>query len=75
MIDILSEDENSINNLVQARDIVRAIQDLKQIQTALKAAFAHRELDGGPTAALRHPLYLQAQRTIDNLEETLTQLI
>lgn len=65
----------TFNNLDRAEDIITRIDILKKIQNSLKAAFAHRELDGGPKAAMKHELYLKAQAEIESLEEDLTQLI
>lgn len=67
--------DETYNNLDAAESIITRIDTLKRIQNALKAAFAHRELDGGPKAAFDHDLYLKAQAEIDSLEEELTQLI
>lgn len=64
-----------MTNLDQGMAISMEINALKTTQKALKDAFAHRELDGGPKAALEHPLYLQAQARIEELEEELTLLI
>lgn len=63
------------SNLGKAVIIQYNIAELKAVQKALKDAFAHRALDGGALAALEHPLYLDAQRAIDRLEEEFTQLI
>lgn len=63
------------NNLIRAREISAEIQALKQIQKDLKDAFHHRELDGGARAALTHPLYLDAEKKIAELQEALTILI
>lgn len=62
-------------NLEKAAVIASEIQDLLLVQKTLKDTFHHRELDGGPTAALKHPLYIQAQIRIDELREDLTILI
>lgn len=63
------------DDLDHAELIITRIDILKKIQKCIKDAFAHRELDGGPKAAMTHDLYLRAQTEIDNLEEELTQLI
>lgn len=63
------------SNLGKAVIIRKELAELQDVQKGLKAAFAHRELDGGALAALEHPLYLEAQRQIDKLEEEFTQLI
>ena len=65
----------TFNNLDRAESIITRIDILKKIQNALKAAFAHRELDGGPKAAFNHDLFVAAQAEIESLEEELTQLI
>ena len=65
----------TFNNLDQAESIITRIDILKKIQNALKTAFAHRELDGGPKAAFNHDLFVAAQAEIESLEEELTQLI
>lgn len=65
----------TFNNLDQAESIITRVDILKKIQNALKAAFAHRELDGGPKAAFNHDLFVAAQAEIESLEEELTQLI
>ena len=67
--------DQSWTNLDHAELIITRIDILKKIQKCIKDAFAHRELDGGPKAAMTHDLYLRAQTEIDNLEEELTQLI
>ena len=68
-------DDMDFSNLGKAKRIVSEITVLRDIQKALKSAFAHRELDGGPLAALEHPLYLEAEQKIQALEEEFTQLI
>mgnify|MGYP001252729000 FL=1 len=67
--------DQSWTNLDRAESIVTRIDILKKIQKCIKDVFAHRELDGGPRAAMTHDLYLRAQTEIDSLEEELTQLI
>lgn len=69
------ETRDEIINLRKGAEIVYAIQSMRNIQRALKDAFAHRELDGGPKAAVNHPLYLQSERRIAQLEEELVGLI
>ena len=65
----------TFNNLDRAESIITRIDILRKIQNALKAAFAYRELDGGPKAAFNHDLFVAAQAEIESLEEELTQLI
>lgn len=72
---VKDELDQTWNNLDQAETIISRIDVLKKIQKCIKDAFAHRELDGGPKAAMEHDLYLRAQSEIDELEEELTQLI
>ena len=72
---VSDELDETYTNLDSAESIISRIDVLKKIQNALKAAFAHRDLDGGPKAALEHDLYIRAQAEIDSLEEELTQLI
>lgn len=62
-------------NLEAARELVKEISELKEIQRRLKDAFAKDELDGGALTALDHPLYLQASEEINRLEEEFKQLI
>lgn len=69
-----SSGENSIN-LSKAIEISEEISKLKVVQKDLKDAFYHRALDGGPKAALEHPLYIRAQMRIDELQEELTLLV
>lgn len=63
------------SDLEKAKRISRSIQDLKLLQKTIKDVFAHRLLDGGPRAALDHPMYLQAESQITKLEEEMTYLI
>jgi len=69
------EDAEEVTNLGKAKRIVVELDQLRGVQRALKAAFAHRELDGGAVAATTHPLYLEAERRIAELDEQLTILI
>lgn len=62
-------------NLEDAKELIKEISELKEIQRRLKDAFAKDELDGGALAALDHPLYLQAAEEIKRLEEEFKQLI
>lgn len=68
-------EEAMYDNLNRGVAISEAIDRLKNLQRKLKDAFAHRALDGGAPAAVEHPLYLLAQSEIEDLEESLTQLI
>lgn len=68
-------DLEGVTNVGKAKLIVGELIQLREVQRALKAAFAHRELDGGPVAATTHPLYLEAERRIAELDEQLTILI
>ena len=68
-------DLEGVTNIGKAKLIVVELEQLRGVQRALKAAFAHRELDGGPVAATTHPLYLEAERRIAELDEELTILI
>lgn len=63
------------SNLEKGKRIVSEIEQCRGVQQMLKNAFAHRHLDGGALAALDHPLYLDAQKRIEVLEEEFTQLI
>lgn len=62
-------------NLSDALGAVVLIDSLKRLQQTLKAAFKDDELDGGWQAALKHPLYIEAQEHIDSLHEQLKGLI
>lgn len=64
-----------MTNLDDAIEIVRQINDVRQVQRELKSAFTGRALDGGQKAALEHPLYLDAQNALAALHEQLTLLI
>jgi len=63
------------SNLDKALGLVTDIARLKDVQRAVKNMFAHRELDGGVKAAFDHPLYTQAEKRIEELEEALIILI
>lgn len=69
------EEAASRQNIDDALEIVREIDEVRAVQRELKATFARRELEGGAKAALSHPLYLQAQTRLDELHEALTILI
>lgn len=69
-----AEGKTSIN-LEKAAAISAEIESLLSTQKNLKNAFYHRELDGGPKAAMTHPLYIQCQIRIDELQDELTILI
>lgn len=62
-------------NLDRAKEYIAEIHSLRNVQKELKNAFLDQELDGGWRAALEHPLYLQAQASIDALQEQLRLLI
>lgn len=68
-------EEAEYSNLVRAKDIVHEIDELRALQRELKSAFKNDELDGGWRAALQHPLYLDAERAIEKLQEQLKILI
>lgn len=63
------------SNLNRGRRISVEIYELLLLQKTLKDAFYHRQLDGGPVAALTHPLYLEAQAKIEELQEELVHII
>lgn len=63
------------SNLDKAINIVDQINKVVAVQKALKGAFVHRALEGGVKAAFTHPLYLEAEAKIQELEEQLTLLI
>lgn len=63
------------SNLDKAIRISEEIDALQNVMKKLKSAFVHRELEGGVKAAFTHPLYLEAEQRIAELEEQLTLLI
>lgn len=63
------------SNLGKALSLVEDITKLRAVQKAVRDMFARRELEGGVKAAFDHPLYLQAQARIEELEEALIILI
>ena len=62
-------------NLEDGKKIDQEISELESLQKRLKSAFAEDELEGGWKAALTHPLYIEAQRSIDRLKDELKLLI
>lgn len=63
------------SNLDKAIVITEDIRQCKAVMKALKDAFSYRDLEGGYKAALTHPLYLDAEAKVAELEEELTLLI
>lgn len=63
------------NDVERATTIVRELNELAGVQSALKAAFKNDELDGGWKTALEHPLYLQAEARKASLQDELKGLI
>lgn len=62
-------------NLEKAKRIVTEIDQCRSVQQRLKDTFSRRGLDGGAMAAMDHPLYLEAQKRIDVLQEDFVVLI
>lgn len=62
-------------NLVIGREYMAEIRDCRDIQAELKRAFKDDALDGGWRAALTHPLYLQAEARITELQGLMKGLI
>jgi hypothetical protein len=71
----LRDEHDDYLNITKGLKISKEIQALRQMQKDLKDTFYHRELDGGPKAALTHPLYLAAERRITRLQEEMTLLV
>lgn len=68
-------DSEMLSNLNKAIAVTERIDQLKRVQSAIKFAFKHRELEGGINAAPNHPLHIQAEEEILELQEELTFLI
>jgi hypothetical protein len=64
-----------LTNLDRAIEITTRIAALIDVRRELKATFANRDLDGGPLAALDHPLWEQSTAEINLLREQLTLLV
>lgn len=62
-------------NLEDAVDLIVEIDRVRAVMRELKSAFAKSELEGGVKAALRHPLYLQAEDELAELHDQLKGLI
>lgn len=62
-------------SMMKATQIVQKISILRQTQDELKRAFKDDALNGGWRAALTHPLYLEAEKNIIELRESLKELI
>lgn len=67
--------DESFTNLDRATELIDQMYDMRAIQRELKSAFAGRELDGGAIAAMKHPLYIQAEEKLRELHDDLMILI